>query len=98
VQRPPRPLSPRQARGLAALLSGPQTVQQIGSVAGCNNPPDLISKLRSRIGLVIPCVFSSVTDRDGCSVERGIYSLTGADRAKAEAFLLVLAHAGRATA
>lgn len=98
AQRLPRPLSPRQARVLSALLQGPQTREQIDRAAGASNGPDVVLKLRRRVGLVIPVTFSQVRDRDGRPVERGTYALTGPDHDKAEAFLLALATAGRAAA
>ena len=87
-QRPP---SPRQIRVLSALLTGRQSREQIDRAAGASNGPDVVAKLRRRFGLVIPCTFSPVVDRDGRTIERGTYSLTAADRDAAEHVLLALA-------
>ena len=83
-------MSPRQRRVLSALLSGPKTREQIDREAGASNGPDVVAKLRRRFGLAIPCTFSPVVDRDGRTIERGIYALTDADRAAAGRVLVAL--------
>lgn len=88
-----KPLNLRQARALSALLQGPQSRERIDRATGASNGPDVVARLRRRLGLAIPCELRPGVDRDGLKVETGIYRLTEKDRAAAEAFLL--AHAKR---
>ncbi|MBV8470698.1 MAG: hypothetical protein JOY60_12675 [Burkholderiaceae bacterium] len=82
-----RKLSPRQARALAALLRGPASRESLDRISGASNSPDVIAKLRRTYGLNIVCNLRRTRDRDGRSVEHGIYVLTEAQRARAVALL-----------
>ncbi len=79
--------SPRQCRALSALLAGPKTREQIDRIAGASNSPDVIGRLRKRFGMTLPCELERIRDRDGRSVERGVYSLTAEDATKARHLL-----------
>lgn len=67
--------NPRHLRAIAALLRRPISRQELDSVAGCANGPDLIYELRHR-GLDINCSRIEVPDRDGKVCRPGVYSLT----------------------
>lgn len=77
----------RQKRALSALLTGPKTREQIDRIAGASNSPDVIGKMRRRFGLKLPCQRERIQDRDGHSVERGVYHLTDEDAATARCLL-----------
>lgn len=74
--------NPREIRALMALLDGPKSREAMDRIVGCSNAPELVSNLRNGLGLDIPCERVDLTDRDGRNCRPGIYSLTGADRAK----------------
>lgn len=86
-QKVSRLQSPRQSRALSALLTGPKTREQIDRIAGASNSPDVIGRLRRRFGMTLPCELERIRDRDGRSVERGVYSLTAQDATKARHLL-----------
>jgi len=70
--------NPRHLRAIAALLRRPVPREQLDSIAGCSNGPELIAELRRR-GLGddhLPCERISFIDRDGCKCRPGVYSLT----------------------
>lgn len=69
--------NPRQLRTLAVLLRRPLPREQLDSIAGCSNGPDLVADLRSR-GLrdELRCERIQFTDRDGKPCRPGVYSLT----------------------
>lgn len=92
-----KPLNPRQARALSALLQGPQSRERIDRTTGASNGPDVVARLRRRLGLTIPCELCPGVDRDGLKVETGIYRLTENDKAVAESFLLACANEQRQT-
>lgn len=71
--------NPRERRLLARLLSGPCDREPLDRVIGASNSPDIVSRLRAR-GFALPCERIKGTDRDGCQVRWGRYSLTDADR------------------
>lgn len=73
--------NPRQLRAIAALLTRPRRRQDVDSIAGCSNAPDLIAELRRR-GLDVPCERIKFIDRDGYPCRPGVYSLTASDRRK----------------
>jgi len=65
-------------RALAALLRRPIPREQLDSIAGCSNGPELIAELRRR-GLGddhLPCERIKFIDRDGNVCRPGVYSLT----------------------
>ena len=92
--KPPRPLiaeqtspykpnftgtdNPRHLRVIQALLNRPRRREDIDSIAGCSNGPELIAELRRRgLGVEhLPCERIQFIDRDGCSCRPGVYSLT----------------------
>lgn len=75
--------NPREQRLLAALLDrGATSRHDLDGIAGCENTPDLIFRLRNS-GFDLPCERRRLVDRDGETVRIGIYSLTEVDRAKA---------------
>lgn len=89
---PPKPagaarLNPRESRALLALLAAPLTREQLDRVAGASNSPDLVRGLRHGLGLSIPCEREPVKDRDGRTVQRGVYRLEAADKSAARAVL-----------
>ena len=73
--------NPRQLRIIDALLYRPRHREDVDSIAGCSNGPDLVAELRRR-GLDVPCERVPFIDRDGFSCRPGVYSLTTTDRRK----------------
>ena len=71
--------NPRHLRAIAALLHRPIPREQLDSIAGASNSPELVAELRRR-GLEVPCERISFIDRDGHSCRPGVYSLTITDR------------------
>ena len=71
--------NPRQLRALALLLNRPIPREQLDSLAGASNSPELVAELRRR-GLEVPCERIRFIDRDGFTCRPGVYSLTIADR------------------
>ena len=78
--------NPRQLRALTVLLRRPVPREQLDSVAGASNSPELVAELRRR-GLEVPCERIRFIDRDGFACRPGVYSLTIADRRKVHAWL-----------
>ena len=78
--------NPRHLRTLAVLLRHPVPREQLDSVAGASNSPELVAELRRR-GLEVPCERIRFVDRDGCTCRPGVYSLTIADRRMVYAWL-----------
>lgn len=73
--------NPRHARVLAVLLRRPLPRQELDTVAGCANGPELVADLR-RAGLTVDCERITFIDRDGKKCRPGIYMLTTKDRRK----------------
>ena len=73
--------NPRHLRAIAALLRRPISRQELDSMAGASNSPELVAELRRR-GLEVPCERIRFIDRDGYPCRPGVYSLTAADRRK----------------
>ncbi len=73
--------NPRHLRALAALLRRPLPRENLDTVAGCSNGPELVAELRRR-GLELPCERINFVDRDGFICRPGVYFLTAADRRK----------------
>lgn len=71
--------NPRERRLLTRLLSGPCDREPLDRAIGATNTPDVVFRLRAR-GFALPCERIKGTDRDGCQVRWGRYSLTDADR------------------
>ena len=71
--------NPRHLRVIQALMTRPLPRQQLDSVAGASNGPDLVAELRRR-GLELPCTRTKKIDRDGFDVLPGIYHFTQQDR------------------
>lgn len=70
--------NPRHLRALAVLLRRPVSREELDSVAGCSNGPELVAELRRR-GLGkehLPCERIQFIDRDGNACRPGVYSLT----------------------
>lgn len=81
--------NPRHLRAIAVLLRRPVPREQLDSIAGCSNGPELIAELRRR-GLGqehLPCVRIRFVDRDGFICRPGVYSLTGKGRRMVYAWL-----------
>ena len=73
--------NPRHLRAIAAVMARPRRREDIDSIAGCSNAPELIAELRRR-GLEFPCQRIRFIDRDGYPCRPGVYSLTDSDRRK----------------
>ena len=71
--------NPRHLRAIAALLKRPISRQELDSVAGAANSPELIAELRRR-GLDVDCERIDFIDRDGKKCRPGVYSLTDKGR------------------
>ena len=78
--------NPRQLRALTVLLRRPVPREQLDSLAGASNSPELVAELRRR-GLDVPCERIRFIDRDGCACRPGVYSLSIADRSKIYAWM-----------
>ena len=73
--------NPRQLRIIDALLRRSRRREEVDSIAGCSNGPELVAELRRR-GLDVPCKRVRFIDRDGYACLPGVYSLTTTDRRK----------------
>lgn len=73
--------NPRHLRAIAALMLRPLPRENLDTVAGCSNGPELVAELRRR-GLELPCKRINFIDRDGHICRPGVYFLTIADRRK----------------
>ena len=81
--------NPRHLRVLLALLCRPRRREDVDSLAGCSNGPELIAELRRR-GLGqehLPCERIRFIDRDGCICRPGVYSLSEQGRRMVFAWL-----------
>ena len=90
--------NPRHLRALAALLRRPLPREQLDSIAGCSNGPELIAELRRR-GLGddhLPCERIKFIDRDGSLCRPGVYSLTEKGRRMVYAWLARRVNGGAA--
>lgn len=78
-------LSPRQARVIHALLPGAWiTREALDRIAGASNAPDVIMKLRGKLGHdAIDTELIDGTDRDGRPCRTGRYRLTEPGRVRA---------------
>ena len=73
--------NPRHLRAITVLLRRPISREELDSVVGATNSPELVAELRRR-GLVIVCDRILVIDRDGKPSRPGVYSFTESDRKK----------------
>ena len=73
--------NPRHLRAITALMRRPISRQELDSVAGASNSPELVAELRRR-GLEVPCHRINFVDRDGFICRPGVYLLTDSDRRK----------------
>ena len=71
--------NPRHLRVIQALLTRPLPREQLDSVAGASNGPELVAELRRR-GLEVPCTRTKKKDRDLFDCWPGVYHLTQQDR------------------
>jgi len=84
----PRPLPPREARVLRALLEVESlTRAELDARADCVNSPDAVFRLVREWGLPIQSEKEFVTTSAGNRARRGRYWLTGEGRAVARALL-----------
>ena len=69
--------NPRHLRALAVLLKRPISRENLDSIAGCSNAPELVAELRRR-GLdgELLCERIQFLDRDGRKCRPGTYYLT----------------------
>lgn len=70
----------RHLRAISALMHRPVTREELDSITGAANGPDLVAQLRRR-GLQAPCKRIVFIDRDGKTCRPGVYFLTLRDRA-----------------
>lgn len=84
---------PRLMRVITGLLAGPMTREAIDRTGGASNGPALIAELRS-LGLEIPCDRRTVIDRDGKSVNPGVYRFTTFDKLRVLAWMAGRSEAG----
>ena len=71
--------NPRHLRVIQALLTRPLPREQLDSVAGASNGPELVAELRRR-GLEVPCTRTKKKDADFFDCWPGVYHLTQQDR------------------
>lgn len=71
--------NPRHLRVIQALMTRPLPRDQLDSVAGASNGPDLVAELRRR-GLEVECTRTKKKDRDLFDCWPGVYHLTQQDR------------------
>lgn len=78
--------NPRHLRLIYAVLVRSRRREDVDSIAGCSNGPELVADLRRR-GLELPCERIQFIDRDGRPCRPGVYSLTAKDRRLIHAWL-----------
>lgn len=81
-----KPLTQREKRGINALMNRPIMRENLDSIAGCSNSPELVAGLRRR-GLSVPCERVERYDKDGNSCYPGQYSFTEEDKQLAHSLL-----------
>lgn len=69
----------RHLRVIHALLRRPVSREELDSIAGASNGPELVAELRRR-GLDVPCERIKFIDRDGQPCRPGVYCFTARDR------------------
>ena len=78
--------NPRHLRVIQALMTRPLPREQLDSVAGASNGPELVAELRRR-GLETPCTRTKKKDRDLFDCWPGVYHFTQQDRRRVRAWL-----------
>lgn len=81
--------NPRHLRVIHALLQRPRRREDVDTIGGCSNAPELIAELRRR-GLGkehLPCERVDFIDRDGKPCRPGVYSFTAKGRRMVYAWL-----------
>jgi hypothetical protein len=73
--------NPRHLRAIHSLMQRARFKNNLQSITGASNTPELVAELRRR-GLTIPCGRVPVLDRDGLVTRPGIYSFNDTDRRK----------------
>ena len=73
--------NPRHLRVIQAAWVRPIPREQVDTVAGCANGPELVAELRRR-GLDFPCTRTKKQDRDLFDCWPGVYHFTQQDRRK----------------
>lgn len=86
--------NPRHLRTIAAMMRRPLRREDVDSIAGCSNAPDMVAELRRR-GLDVPCERIRFIDRDGYLCRPGVYSFTSTDRRKLWTWLASVQRAAR---
>lgn len=71
--------NPRHLRVIASLMIRPRKREEIDSIAGASNGPELVAELRRR-GLRAKCRRTPGIDRDGYPVKFGVYEFDDDDR------------------
>lgn len=78
--------NPRHLRVIQSLMIRPRKREEIDSIAGASNGPELMAQLRRR-GLRAACHRVPGIDRDGYPIKFGIYELSDDDRRAINAWL-----------
>lgn len=78
--------NPRHLRVIHSLLIRPRKREEIDSIAGASNGPELMAELRRR-GLSQKARMVPGIDRDGYSIKFGIYEFDEDDRRAVNAWL-----------
>ena len=71
--------NPRHLRVIQALMTRPLPREQLDTLAGASNGPELVAELRRR-GLELPCTRTKKKDRDLFDCWPGVYHFTQQDR------------------
>lgn len=71
----------RHLRVIHALMIRPRRREEIDSIAGASNGPELMAELRRR-GLRVKCRLTPGIDRDGYPIKFGVYVFDDEDRCK----------------
>ncbi|MEI7455799.1 MAG: hypothetical protein WCK93_03665 [Nitrosomonadales bacterium] len=73
--------NPRHLRAIHALMQRARFKNDLQTITGASNTPELVAELRRR-GLDTPCERVPVLDRDGLVTRPGVYSFNDTDRRK----------------
>jgi hypothetical protein len=78
--------NPRHLRVITSLMIRPRRREEIDSIAGASNGPELMAELRRR-GLRAKCRRTPGIDRDGYPIKFGVYEFDDDDRRAINAWL-----------